>query len=376
MTVGGRPCNGWCRALTWCAAVHDGTSIRIEVVPDPKIQVHISTLTGKMLTLVVSPTWTVGKLKTLIEEHGILPSCEQRLIYAGRQLEDEKTLAECRVEDQSRLHLVLRLRGGKPVILFIPPSSGPHASTKSFVTTTSVTLHDGCHFTTLLPKPKHSVDGHSVTWNAIVERHPGPTSGHESTEATEPYERPAHVVVNGRKHSYLFWEFENDDKALTDSTNQVSRLVGYRSLLDHVDCCYLVKTMDEYEDWCDTVLGMLGLGVRERDDFATYWARMIEESVPFVILRVVPEADLSKCADLHVDACDGDTGDVVDVTIRRVYVTMLATHSLAGDLEEHKDRLCCDWHGPLPNELCDTFPIVKSPSSLMVIEWGGVLLTL
>ena len=105
------------------------------------------------------------------------------------------------------------------MILFIPPSSGQHASAKSFVTKTSVKLHDGCHFTTLLPKPKHSVDGHSVTWNAIVERHPGLTSGHESTtESTEPYERPAHVVVNGRKHSYLFWEFENDDKALTDST--------------------------------------------------------------------------------------------------------------------------------------------------------------
>ena len=89
------------------------------------------------------------------------------------------------------------------------------------MTTTSVTLHDGCHFTTLLPKPKHSVDGHSVTWNAIVERHPGLTSGHESTTeatTTDPYERPAHVGVNGRKHSYLFWEFENDDKALTDST--------------------------------------------------------------------------------------------------------------------------------------------------------------
>ena len=88
VTVGGRPCNGWCRALAWCATAHDSTSIRIEVVPNPKIQVHVSVLTGKMLTLVVSPTWTVGKLKTLIEEHGILPSCQQRLIFAGKRLED------------------------------------------------------------------------------------------------------------------------------------------------------------------------------------------------------------------------------------------------------------------------------------------------
>ena len=77
------------------------------MVPNPKIEVHVSTLTGKMLTLVVSPAWTVGKLKTLIEEHGILPTCQQRLIFAGRQLEDEKTLSECRVEDQSTLHLVI-----------------------------------------------------------------------------------------------------------------------------------------------------------------------------------------------------------------------------------------------------------------------------
>ena len=92
VTVGGRPCNGWCRALTRCAAAHDGTSIRIEVVQKPQFQIHVKTLTGKKISLIVNRTWTVGKLKTLIEEHeGFL--CDiQRLFFAEKRLEDEKHL--------------------------------------------------------------------------------------------------------------------------------------------------------------------------------------------------------------------------------------------------------------------------------------------
>ena len=358
----------------------------IKVLPTSGFQIIIKGFTGQTAVLDVDSSWTVGLVKFLIYEIWEIPCEVQRFIFVGRELESEKTLAEYNITPHSTLHLVPRLCGGKPVILFFPPTSGPHANTKSFVTTTSVTLNNGCNFTTLMPRPKHSVDGHTVTWNAILERPLGVSFENPSTEAVttierkgEGDERPGHVRVNGRKHSYLFWEFENDGKADTETTDEVSRLVGYRSLLDHVDSLYVVKSMDEYEDWCDTVLGMIGLGVRERDDFATYWARMIEESGPFVILRVVPEDELSKCARLCVDAhsADGDGGAVpVSVRIRRVYVTMLATKKLPKDFEEHKDRLCCDWHRPLPKELGDCYPIEKTPESLMVIEWGGVLLTL
>ena len=323
VTVDGKPCDHLCRALTWCAGARDGSSFRVEMSPCSGFHIFIRTLTGKALPLSIEPGAYIHELKTRIEEKTDIPCDQQRIIFAGRQLEDGHTLADYNIQKESVLHLMIMFRGGKPVILFFPPTSGPHAKTKSFVTTTSVTLHNGCNFTTLIPKPQHSVDGHTVTWNAILERPLGVSFGHSSSETAETAteteregegnERPGDVRVNGRKHSYLFWEFENDGKADTETTDEVSRLVGYRSLLDHVDSLYVVKSMDEYEDWCDTVLGMIGLGVRERDDFATYWARMIEESGPFVILRVVPEDELSKCARLCVDAhaADGDNGGPV-----------------------------------------------------------------
>jgi len=74
--------------------------------------IFIQTLTGKKFPLVVSPSVTVEEVMDKIYEQEGIPHDQQRLIFAGKQLETGSTLAEYNVSNKSTLHLVLRLRGG------------------------------------------------------------------------------------------------------------------------------------------------------------------------------------------------------------------------------------------------------------------------
>lgn len=77
------------------------------------MQIFVSTLNGKTLTIDVEPSEPISSIKSKIESMEEIPVNEQRLSYGGKQLVDDKLVSDYEIQNKSMIQLLLTLKGGK-----------------------------------------------------------------------------------------------------------------------------------------------------------------------------------------------------------------------------------------------------------------------
>jgi hypothetical protein len=88
-------------------------------------QIFCKTLTGRHITFEVESNFLVQDLKMMIQDEEGIASDQQRLIFAGKQMEDGDTLEDHKIRKDSTVHLVLRLRGGGSASIEISEIAAP-----------------------------------------------------------------------------------------------------------------------------------------------------------------------------------------------------------------------------------------------------------
>jgi len=97
------------------ANVFTETFTKVKLIDEPKTDtftIQVKSMTGRLHAITVNPSMTVLELKCLIEKVEQYAPDQQRIVYCGKQLSDEKQLKDYPIQPDVTIHLIIRLRGG------------------------------------------------------------------------------------------------------------------------------------------------------------------------------------------------------------------------------------------------------------------------
>ncbi|KAG8916549.1 hypothetical protein FRC01_002996, partial [Tulasnella sp. 417] len=305
------------------------------------------------------PSDDIYRLKMKVQEVSGLPIDDQRLIFAGLQLEEGRTLADYYITSGAIVHVVLRLRGAKPVIYLFPP-----------ITTNvkvRLSLVPRWRFSAVYPQPlggsfKEGASSQTAEWDVVAHPNGMMAVGGDSTEV-----------------AYIFWEAETESQHNLPDSPPTSRPPSPRpearlgmlrpreGFVPGTTRCgphdSVVLSVQDVPPYLEKALFALGFHTEARTSFITYWLPSFLKH-EYLALRFVAQADFEASAPLYIEP----NPDVVT----RVFMLFegIPTERLP-DWKEARERSSADvsmWKGIVGVEEGR-----QSDEDLFrVLEWGGM----